>query len=779
MARGASELLRDVGRLLVRSHDLAETLENVVQLVARWMRASVCSIYLLDDDDETLVLRATRGLAPESVGRIRLQRGQGIVGSCLAAAEPIAAPDVRLDRRFRAFPESGEMRYRSLLAVPLFLGKQAVGVLTVQTVRPRAYERAEIELCETIAAQVATIVLNARLLDRVRTATAGDEARAAEPAPLAPGAVLRGIPISPGIAIGPLHLQAARLDLADLRYRPGRSRRAEWQAIEQALAQTIRQISDLRAAVGERLGEDFAEVFTTHIMLLEDQGFRDKVRRHLRGHGDGARALVETMREYTRVFETAEDPTFRDRAADVEDVIRRALGELVGIRANTEPLHEGVIVVADRLAPSEFRLLEAENIAGIATSHGGATSHAAIFARSLQIPAVTGLPDLERRAPASELAIVDGLEGIVIVRPTREQVREYRERQRAFARARERLDELRALPAVLASGEPISLCANIGGIGDLEHVRRYGASGVGLFRTEILALTSRGFPDEDEQLSAYRRVAELVAPNPVTIRTFDFGGDKVLAGTDAREENPQLGWRSVRMLLDLEGVLATQLRAVLRANVVGNVRLMIPMLTSFEELDAVRDALQKAAAEIGATSLPPLGIMIETPAAVALADRLAPRVDFFSIGTNDLVQYTLAVDRGNERVAAAYDPFHPAVLASIRRVADAAREAGIGCSVCGELAGNPAATPLLVGLGIRELSMTPFQIMAVRQVVRATPLPEAQALASDAERASRASEVRARLERFFGDIGLLADPDFGPALRRLIERRVDRPEGRG
>jgi phosphoenolpyruvate-protein phosphotransferase len=588
-----------------------------------------------------------------------------------------------------------------------------------------------------------------------------------------PGTLLRGIPISPGIAIGPIHVQPPRLDLAQLRYRPSSSRRAEWRAIEQALRETIRQISDLRAAAGERFGEDFAEVFTTHIMLLEDQGFREKAQHHLAEHGNGARALVETMREYQQLFAAMKDPTIRERASDVEEVIRRAVGELVGIRAHHAPLRDGVIVVADRLAPGEFGLLETEKIAAFATSHGGSTSHAAIFARSLEIPAVTGLADIERKVEASDQGIVDGIDGIVIVNPTRAQLREYRDRRARYARARERLDELRDLPARMRSGEEVMLSANIGGWNDLEHVKRYGARGIGLFRTEVLALSSRGFPDEEEQLRTYRRVAETVAPDPVTIRTFDFGGDKVLVGAEEREENPQLGWRSIRMLLDLGDVLPTQLRAILRANASGNLRVMIPMLTALEELDATREVLARVAAELELVA-PPLGVMIETPAAVALADRLAAQVDFFSIGTNDLVQYTLAVDRGNERVAAAYDPFHPAVLLEIRRTAEAALAAGIPCSVCGELAGNPVATPLLLGLGIRELSMTPFLVTAVRQVVRAFSRDDVEALARDAERCARGVEVRRRIAQSFAEQGLLEEPEFGPALRRLIEPRVDR-----
>ncbi len=772
MPGGESQLLRDVGRLLGRSHDLEETLANVVRLVARWMHSGGCSIYLVEDDDTSLVLRATRGLRADAVGRVRLAIGQGIVGHCLESRQPLAVPDVRQEPRFVPFPESGEERFRSLLAVPLLVRDHPIGVLTVQTARPRGFPSSEVELLETIAAQVATIVLNARLLDRAyREGSLGTPAEpVAQRAPLAPGTVLRGIAISPGIAIGPVHVQPKHIDLATLRYQPARALRSEWRAIERALRETVRQISDLRGAVGERFGEEFAEVFTTHIMILEDQGFREKVRRHAFDHGNGVRALVDTMREYTQIFSATGDPTLRERAADIEDVILRAVGELVGIREHNPPLRDGVIVVADHIAPSEFMLLETEKIAGFATTHGGAASHAAIFARSLEIPAVTALPETLHDIRPTDRVIVDGIEGVMIVNPTPEQLEEWEAQRARFSHMVERLDELRDLPACTPDGEEVQLSANIGGLNDLEQVKHYGARGIGLFRTEILALSQRGFPDEDEQVGIYRRVAETVAPDWVTVRTFDFGGDKVLPGSQP-EENPQLGLRSIRLLLDQLPVFRRQLRAILRANTVGNLRVMIPMVTHMEELDATRALLREVCDELGCTKPPPLGVMIETPAAVALIDHIASIVDFVSIGTNDLVQYTLAVDRANERVAASYDPFHPAVLQQVDRVSEAARAAGISCCVCGELAGNPAATPMLVGFGIRELSMTPFWVMAVRQVVRSISAAQCQELASAVLRCARGGEVREVISHAFAASGLLDDPDFGPGLRRLLAPR--------
>ncbi len=774
MARASANFLRDVGRLLTRSHDLAETLENVVRLVARWMHASACSIYVLEEDGETLVLRATRGLNPEAVGRVRIRVGQGIAGRALEQRETIAVPDVRLEPRVHAVSFSGEQRFRSLVAVPLLVRGEPVGVLTARTARVRVFPPEQLELLEMIASQVGSIVLNARLLDRaLRESSPGRRFAARALEPLARGTVLRGIGNSPGIARGRVHLMAPRLDLGAIDYEPARTAAAEWRAVERALRETVRQLNDLRSSVGERFGEELADVFTTHIMILEDQGFRAKLRRGVDLHGNSARALVETMQGYAAIFASTPDATVRERAADVEDVLQRAVGELLGVRLHNPPLRQGVIVVAARIAPSEFVLLETEKIAGLVTEHGGPTSHAAIFARSLEIPAVSGVARIAERLRPEDEVIVDGLEGVVIASPTRPQRAEYAAISERYRKTRGRLDELRGLPSETRDGRKIRLSANVGGLSDVDQVKRYGAEGIGLLRTEVFALGARGLPEEDEQERAYLRVATLVAPDPVVIRCFDLGGDKSLPGEAISEANPQLGWRAIRILLDRPEIFRAQLRAIVRANEHGNLRVMLPMIASVDELEASREHLLAVCAELGAAA-PPLGVMIETPAAVAIARHLAARADFFSIGTNDLMQYTLATDRENERVAAIYDPFHPGVLLEIQRVADAARAAGIPCSVCGELGGNPVIAPLLIGMGIEELSMAPFSVLVLRQVVRRTDAAAMADCVRDIADAPRGSDVRARLTQAYQTLGLLSDPDLGPVMRLLLGARVDR-----
>jgi phosphotransferase system, enzyme I, PtsP len=780
MPRPSANLLHDLGRLLTRSHDLEETLANVVRLVARWMRASACSIYLLDDDGEKLVLRATRGLNPQAVGRMRIRVGQGIAGRALEERKTIAVPDVRKDPRVHAFPYSGEQRFRSLVAVPLLVRGEPVGVLTARTARVRVFPREQVALLEMIAAQVGTIVLNARLLDRalreVGTGRPGGALAAHVLEVRKPGAIMRGIGTSPGVARGPVHVLAPRLDLANLEYRPARTTAAEWRSLQRALRETVRQLNDLREAVGARFGEELADVFTTHIMILEDQGFRERLRRQLDVHGNGARALVETLQSYASILATTGDVTLRERAADLEDVLQRAVGELMGLRMHNTKLRHGVIVVAERITPSEFVLLETEKVAGLVTEHGGPTSHAAIFARSLEIPAVSGIPRLTSRLRPEDELIVDGLEGVVIAKPRREQRARYAEIAERYERLRGRLDELRGLPSETRDGRRIRLSANIGGLFDLDLVKRYGAEGVGLLRTEILALSSRGLPDEEEQLRGYLRVAEQIAPDPVTVRCFDLGGDKALPNEPISEANPQLGWRAIRILLDRPELFRTQLRAIVRANTRGNLRVMLPMIASLDEVEASRALLLEVSRDLG-HECPPLGAMIETPAAVAIAEHLAKACDFFSIGTNDLMQYMLATDRENELVAKAYDPFHPGVLSAIARTAKVARAAGIPCAVCGELGGNPVIAPLLVGMGITELSMAPFSVLVMRQVVRTIDASAMEACAREVARAARASDVRERLTRTYTELGMLEDPDIGPAMRLLLSWRVDRRTG--
>jgi len=783
-------VLADVAGIVSRSHDLGETLGNVVDLVAKRLDADVCSVYLVGSDLRQLVLSATVGLARASVGRVRLALGEGLVGHVAERGEPMAFADAQSHPSYRYFPETGEERFASLMAAPLRVrgagSSFTIGALVVQTRERREFSDEDLELLDTCAQVIAPVVMNAqllavvaggderrsRLLDELARAGLGAAAVAGEPGGERERRI-RGIATSRGIALGPIYFLTDRVDLDQVEYRANPDAEAELADLRGALEGALRELHDVRDDVGDRFGPDFAAVFNTHIQILEDKGLVRRLEDETRRGGDAFQAIRRVVAEYARMFAAIEDPYFRERGADVEDVGQRVIARLLGVRHHDLPLSDGAIVVASNLLPAHFATLELEKVAAFVTEHGGPTSHGAIFARALEIPAVTGAAGILEAARAGESAIVDGDIGTIFLSPEPQLVAEYERAQHRALVAVEHLDALASRPAETRDGHRVSLTANVGLLSDLRLCERHGAEGIGLFRTELLALVHRGFPSEEEQEQLYGEVARAMAPRPVTIRTLDLGGDKAMPGAQEAEENPQLGWRSIRLSLSHLDTFRAQLRAILRASAHGNVRLLVPMVSAIDELRAVREILEQTKRELERREEAfdpklPLGVMIEVPSAAVIADALARECDFFSIGTNDLTQYTLAVDRGNERVAHLYDPLHPAVLMLIDRTMRAARRSGIPVSVCGEMASNPLAVPILVGLGLGELSGVASSVPVVKEIVRALELGDVAEDARAALQAASVKDVRAIAAARLRQTGLLAHPDIGEWLRRSL-----------
>jgi phosphotransferase system enzyme I (PtsP) len=780
-------LLSDVAEIVSRSHDLEETLRNVTDLVAKRLDADVCSVYLVDPDLRSLTLRATIGLASEAVGTVKLEFGEGLVGITASRRETIAVERASSDPEFRYFPETGEERFESFLAAPLVMQDTTIGVLVIQTVDPRAFDRQEVELLQTCAQLLSPVVINSTLLSMVasseeeRARIMNEVAKSGIPivAPrrdpvFTPNLALDGIPTARGVAIGPVY-RFEPLDLEKLDYEPSEDPERERSDLVSALVEARRELDDARELVGERFGPEFAAVFNAQIQILEDKGFVSALERGVEESGNAFHALRGVLDAYRLTFERIEDPYFRERGADVEDVGLRVMERLIGFRHHRPQLEKDAILVVDQMLPGLFARVEVDKIGAIVSEHGGATSHGAIFARTLEIPAVTGVIGLQESAVTGQLAIVDGGAGRITLNPDEALVDEYRRAQHKYAVAAEHLDAIRERPAETLDGRRIALSANLGLLNDLRLIEQHGAEGIGLFRTELLALAHRGFPSEEEQQQLYDRVCSVMAPRPVTIRTLDLGGDKGLAniGLDD-EENPQLGCRSIRLTLKNPRVFRAQLRAILRASRFGNVRLLLPMISGLNELRAAKALLDEVKVELVREGSEfdvaiPVGVMIEVPGAALIADALAKECDFFSIGTNDLTQYTLAVDRGNEHVAHLYDSLHPAVLALIARSVEAAGRAGIPVSVCGEMATNPLAVPLLIGLGISELSGAPDAVPMVKEITRALESGAVDADARLALAAGRAEEVHAIAAERLQSAGLFEHPDIGDWLRGIAQ----------
>jgi len=781
-------ILADVAEIVSRSHDLTETLANVTELVSKRLDADVCSIYTVDPDRRKLVLSSTIGLDVGAVGQVELDVGEGLVGLAAERGEPIALEHAKSDPQFRYFPETREERFESLLAAPLIVQGVVIGVLVIQTVEMRRFDEPDIELLQTCASLLAPIVVNAQLLallssneqhrlDLVSRMT--DSSRPIlkeEKKPRAEKNVtMRGLATARGVAIGPIYRLGKPVDLGRIEYSPSPEVSQEHADFERALAEARREITEMREVVRDRFGPEFAAVFNTQIQILEDKGFVSNVKQAVDETGNAREALQRVLETYRQTFERIEDPYFRERGTDIADVGQRVMEKILGVRDQITPMPEGAVVVVDQLLPALFARLEMDKVAAIVAEHGGQTSHGVIFARTLELPAVTGAAGILEEAREGEVAIVDGATGTIYLSPDELLLREFEQAQHRYEIAVEHLDAMRERPAETLDGRRIRLSANAGLLADLRLVDKHGAEGVGLFRTELLALAHRGFPSEEEQEQLYRRVVEFLDPRPCTIRTLDLGGDKGIPNIGlGDEENPQLGCRSIRLTLENRRAFRAQLRAILRASTLGNLRLLLPMISSLGELreargliDEVRLELEREGSRFDAELR--VGIMIEVPSAAITAAVLAQECDFFSIGTNDLTQYTLAVDRGNERVAHLYDPMHPAVLQLIHMTVKAAAEAGIPVSVCGEMASNPLSVPLLIGLGIGELSGTPATVPVVKEIVRALDSGDLEVDAREALAARTAPEVHAISALRLRSAGLLEHPDIGSWLGQLLD----------
>jgi len=578
----------------------------------------------------------------------------------------------------------------------------------------------------------------------------------------------RGIPVSAGVCKGKI--------LVIGRVRPAITKRAVAEAdlpeevnrLERSITQTRQQIQEVQNKVSQAMGAKEGSIFDAHLLVLEDRTLLDEVIRVIQEEKVNAEHAFHTVAErYAATLAAIEDDYLRERATDMRDVTTRVLNNLLGVEPEVDlrRLKDPCIIISHDLTPSNTAQLDKRSVLGFATEVGSKTSHTAIMARSMRIPAIVGLKDISRQLETGQYALLDGYNGVIIVNPTDQTLFEYGQIIIQQDTLQHKLRDTLLKPAVTLDGHRVALYANIEQAEGAEEVKVCGAEGVGLFRTEYLFINQSELPGEQQQYEAYRRAAVTLKPLPLVIRTLDLGGDKFLAHLKMPAEiNPFLGWRAIRLCLQERDMFREHLRAILRASVEGNVSMMYPMISGLDELNQANACVEEYKAELRKENIPfdeniRIGAMIETPSAVVVADSLARRLKFFSIGTNDLIQYSLAVDRMNERIAHLYEPTHPAIVRLIKATVEAAHRHGITISVCGEMASDPVLAPLLIGLGIDELSAAIPQVPSVKFIIRRLKLTEAKELAEFALTCEDAGDILARCQELARQIapGLFDD----------------------
>jgi len=744
------EVLHRIVQEVNAAPNLDQALTLIVREVKKAVETDVCSVYLTDFEQKKHVLRATHGLRQKAVGKVSLPLHRGLVGLVCERAEPINLDDAPSHPRYLSMTKTGEKPYHGFLGAPIIQNRKVLGVLVVRQRAPRRFEDDEVTFLFTLAAQLAGAITHAQ---------ASGELTGILESTREPTRFLEGRPSAEGIAVGELVVVYRMADLDAVPDRGTENPKAEVAQFKDAVARLEEDLRRLRSRLGETLPQEERALFDALSLMLGGGSLVSQTIARIKKGEWAQAALHHTVEEHARVFDKMEDVYLRERASDIRDLGRRILTRLQSDAPREMRYPDRTILVGEDVGAVDLVDVPRDKLAALVSATGSGSSHVAILARAMGVPAVMGVTDLPVGRIEGREAIVDGYRGRIYVSPTPSVRAEYlrlADEDRDLSRE---LETLKGQPAETSDGVHVPLYLNTGLISEMSSLGTSESEGVGLYRTELPFMVRDRFPGELTQMTNYRNVLDTFAPRPVVLRTLDIGGDKPLPYFPVSESNPFLGWRGIRISLDHPEIFLTQIRAMLQAALgLNNLHIMLPMISSVSEVDESMLLIQRAHDELleegAAVVMPRIGVMVEVPAVVYQIEAVARRVDFISIGSNDLTQYLLAVDRNNSRVAEHYDEMHPAVLRALMQIVAGARGFNRPVNVCGEMAGNPLASLLLLGMGVDSLSMSAGSLLRVKRVIRSFSRARARQLLQAALRMEEAVQIRRLMEGALEDMGL-------------------------
>ena len=729
--------------------DLDEVLSIVVAAVNQEIGTEICSIYLTDYKTSEHVLVATLGLNADIVGKLRFKLGEGLVGQVIERAESINLADAQIHPKFTKHPELGEERLHAYLGVPIIHQRRVLGVLVVQQETKRDFDEEEEAFLVTLCAQLSGIIAHALAIGTISAFTIA----------ITQGMTFSGVPSAAGVCLG----QAVVVyPLADLDAVPSKTIidiNKELSLLHTAMHAARKDINRLHDELPDTLGDEEKILFDAYIRILDSNSLIQEIEAEIRAGEWAQGSIRQVIKRYIARFENMDDEYLKERASDFKELGERVLSHLQASEHITPDYPLQTILIGEDVSPAALVAVPEDRLAGVVSVHGSSNSHVAILARALGVPTVMGANGIPLSEISQQEVIVDGYYGEVYVAPTPETRKEFVALIAEERMLDQKLSRLRDLPAKTTDGYEISLFVNTGLAADISRALTVGAEGVGLYRTEVPFLLRDRFPSEEEQRVIYRQLLQAFQPRPVIMRTLDIGGDKKLSYFPVEEDNPFLGWRGIRIMLDHPEIFLLQIRAMLRASIgYNNLHIMLPMITNVAEIEeALRlwgQAYDELINEGIDVHMPTFGAMIEVPASVYQADVIARRVDFLSVGSNDLTQYLLAVDRNNPRVSNLYDGLHPAVIQSLVQVVNAGHRAGKRVSICGEMAGDPVSVILLMAIGFDALSMSASRLPRVKWVVRKFTMKAARRLLKEVLAMDDPIEIREHLELALDEAGL-------------------------